>query len=325
MCIQVNFDKPLIKLVKVVGVSQPVQYEGISSLCFLCGRISHKVDYCPYTSWAPVKVGEENVEGNTPLREDQVSAETDNFGPWIIVEKNKHANRRVNSTLAHIANSGQRSLTANAASPPFSPLGFDPVLPAFEESEGKRKIGSSSTKNGSILGQKESNKSIVKPNLTEVTKPNKGPSCGQKAKALSRGPFGSKGTRQYFVSASKHYQSKKSAKATFVDPLEMCVSMMKTSPAEFKGFTMGGSTEGRLVIGEGQMMSNHEEKSSSSRTKGMENDNHRTSTTNSPNLSNPPPNLNNPPVRKMENQVIVASNSISKANLQRIEPVPKIS
>ena len=80
-------------------MSQPVPYEGISSLCFSCGRIGHKVDCCPYTSWAPMKVGEENVEGNTPVGEDQVLAEIDNFGSWIIVEKKKHTNRRVQQLI----------------------------------------------------------------------------------------------------------------------------------------------------------------------------------------------------------------------------------
>ena len=32
LCVQVNFDEPIVKLVKVSGIDQPVQYEGISSL-----------------------------------------------------------------------------------------------------------------------------------------------------------------------------------------------------------------------------------------------------------------------------------------------------
>lgn len=34
LCVQVNFDKPIVKIVKVGGIDQPVQYEGNSSLCF---------------------------------------------------------------------------------------------------------------------------------------------------------------------------------------------------------------------------------------------------------------------------------------------------
>nr|XP_023877887.1 uncharacterized protein LOC111990334 [Quercus suber]POE79075.1 hypothetical protein CFP56_70868 [Quercus suber] len=37
LCVQVNFDEPIVKLIKVSGIDQPVQYEGINSLCFSCG------------------------------------------------------------------------------------------------------------------------------------------------------------------------------------------------------------------------------------------------------------------------------------------------
>lgn len=37
ICIQVDLDKPLIKLVKIGGIEQPVLNEGINALCFSCG------------------------------------------------------------------------------------------------------------------------------------------------------------------------------------------------------------------------------------------------------------------------------------------------
>jgi len=48
ICVQVDFDKPLIKLVKIGGIEQPMQYEGINSLCFSCGCVGHKGESCPY-------------------------------------------------------------------------------------------------------------------------------------------------------------------------------------------------------------------------------------------------------------------------------------
>ena len=42
LCIQINIDKPLIKCVKVGKMTQAVQYEGINSLWFACGRIDHR-------------------------------------------------------------------------------------------------------------------------------------------------------------------------------------------------------------------------------------------------------------------------------------------
>ena len=41
LCIQVNLEKPLIRKVMVGKLAIKVQYEGINSLCFACGRIGH--------------------------------------------------------------------------------------------------------------------------------------------------------------------------------------------------------------------------------------------------------------------------------------------
>ena len=136
------------------------------------------MDCCPYTSRAPEKVGEENLEGNIPVGEDQISMETDNFRPWILVEKKKHANRKVSSTLAQIAISGQRSPTANTANPLSSPTFLDFVLFGFEKSERKHKMRSNYNISGSNMGQKENSKSTVIPNLIKVTKVSKGPPRG---------------------------------------------------------------------------------------------------------------------------------------------------
>lgn len=48
LCIQISYDRPLIKLIKVGGISQPVHYEGLSSLCFSCGCAGHREENCPY-------------------------------------------------------------------------------------------------------------------------------------------------------------------------------------------------------------------------------------------------------------------------------------
>nr|POE64124.1 hypothetical protein CFP56_08495 [Quercus suber]POF10140.1 hypothetical protein CFP56_74779 [Quercus suber] len=50
--VQINFDKPLIKLIKIGGIEQPMQYQGINSLCFSCGCVGHKMECCPYTTRA---------------------------------------------------------------------------------------------------------------------------------------------------------------------------------------------------------------------------------------------------------------------------------
>lgn len=47
LCIQVNLEKPLIRKVMVGKLAIKVQYKGINSLCFACGRIGHQKEACP--------------------------------------------------------------------------------------------------------------------------------------------------------------------------------------------------------------------------------------------------------------------------------------
>ena len=48
LCIQVDLTKPLITAIRVGKLRQKVLYEGISSLCFCCGRLGHKLESCNY-------------------------------------------------------------------------------------------------------------------------------------------------------------------------------------------------------------------------------------------------------------------------------------
>ena len=46
LCVQINLDKPLISSIRVGKLVQRVLYEGISSLCFCCGKLGHKQESC---------------------------------------------------------------------------------------------------------------------------------------------------------------------------------------------------------------------------------------------------------------------------------------
>ena len=41
LCVQVNLGESITKLLKMGGIEQPVQYKGLNSLCFRCGRVGH--------------------------------------------------------------------------------------------------------------------------------------------------------------------------------------------------------------------------------------------------------------------------------------------
>ena len=48
LCVQVNLDKPLIKIVMVGKMAQAILFEGLNALCFACGRVGHRKVGCPY-------------------------------------------------------------------------------------------------------------------------------------------------------------------------------------------------------------------------------------------------------------------------------------
>lgn len=87
LCVQVNFNEPIIKLLKMGGIDQPVQYEGIHSLCFACGCVGHKVENCPYKINTPTTGGEEKEAGKSHDEVGQKPSEEahDAFRPWVLV------------------------------------------------------------------------------------------------------------------------------------------------------------------------------------------------------------------------------------------------
>ena len=48
LCVQVNLDKPLVKSIYLGRLKQSIQYEGIGTLYFECGRIGHNREVCPF-------------------------------------------------------------------------------------------------------------------------------------------------------------------------------------------------------------------------------------------------------------------------------------
>ena len=47
LCVQVDLEKPLIRIIKCGGLEHPVQYEGINSMCFSCRWVRHWAEVCP--------------------------------------------------------------------------------------------------------------------------------------------------------------------------------------------------------------------------------------------------------------------------------------
>lgn len=48
LCVHVQFDAPLKRVVHIGQHMQPLIYEGVSAICFSCGKLGHKDFNCPY-------------------------------------------------------------------------------------------------------------------------------------------------------------------------------------------------------------------------------------------------------------------------------------
>lgn len=90
LCVQVNLDEPITKLHRMGGIEQPVQNEGLNSLCFECGRVGHGVEKCPYT----VRMSEGKDDGDGVGKEEEFQSkpgakEGEAFGPWVLVTQKR--------------------------------------------------------------------------------------------------------------------------------------------------------------------------------------------------------------------------------------------
>jgi hypothetical protein len=84
LCIQLDLEKPLIRTVRVGKLRLAVVYEGIGLLCFKCGKLGHKQEWCPLCVSA--EPGGSNVAtlATSPPKES-----TTGFGPWMLVTRRK--------------------------------------------------------------------------------------------------------------------------------------------------------------------------------------------------------------------------------------------
>ena len=86
LCIQIDLNKPLISSIQVGRLVQKVLYEGISSLCFYCGKLGHKQENCGLKVRKPSGEDEAQVSLKTNKISDEVQPEP-NYGPWMVVTR----------------------------------------------------------------------------------------------------------------------------------------------------------------------------------------------------------------------------------------------
>ena len=97
LSMEVDLSKPLLSKFRLHGRIWKIQYEGIKLLCFKCGKIGHREDFCPANP-PPTQSTQESHSPSTlatmeipqvtpppmPAQRPEVS---ENFGSWMLVKK----------------------------------------------------------------------------------------------------------------------------------------------------------------------------------------------------------------------------------------------
>ncbi|KAK5775604.1 hypothetical protein PVK06_043511 [Gossypium arboreum] len=91
MAVYNNLDKPLIAQVRVNGLYQKVEYEGLPTICFTCRKYGHTKELCG--SLQPEASSEKDQSGVTQAKEVS-EGESAVYGPWMVVEKKAVRNFR---------------------------------------------------------------------------------------------------------------------------------------------------------------------------------------------------------------------------------------
>ncbi|XP_057444295.1 uncharacterized protein LOC130736485 [Lotus japonicus] len=102
ICVEIDLSQKLSPTVTALGTECKLEYEGLHSICFECGRYGHKKEYCPEMIAMNTMPLKPKVDEYTPKTHEQVQATTGQgnleggnqmtenstcFGPWMLAKK----------------------------------------------------------------------------------------------------------------------------------------------------------------------------------------------------------------------------------------------
>nr|POE67861.1 hypothetical protein CFP56_62033 [Quercus suber] len=137
LCVQVDVEKPLATVIMIGRLKQQICYEGIQKMCFECGCLGHRKEYCPQDVWqgplnseAGLKKATETCsssrsadvpdksryeEGTSDvLRDSEQSTEQADvcegvYRPWIVVVRRKNGTKPLRSGGTSVRQSSEMS------------------------------------------------------------------------------------------------------------------------------------------------------------------------------------------------------------------------
>ncbi|KAG5517693.1 hypothetical protein RHGRI_038169 [Rhododendron griersonianum] len=189
LCVQVDLNAPLISWVKVGKHRQRVAYEGISSICFHCGVVGHKLLDCPQKNPTPVTNSAEEQYGKWMLAgrktfPSQKQKPVPNFpymdsGKARVAQSLGKGNKLSQPKLTPLVVDPSASSSVPITPNPFQVLSSPLLVPAIPDKPNKKAISdnSSSVIPRTSLGVIPINRSVPSANplnaLSSPPKPNK--------------------------------------------------------------------------------------------------------------------------------------------------------
>lgn len=89
----IDLSKPLVSRIKVDGDALPVEYEGLPTICYHCGRYGHLEEGCPQKVQVIMPATERPAAMDT-----SAPAEEAKYGPWMQVQRRGGRNARITKT-----------------------------------------------------------------------------------------------------------------------------------------------------------------------------------------------------------------------------------
>ncbi|OMO78091.1 hypothetical protein CCACVL1_14659 [Corchorus capsularis] len=82
ICVEIDLDKPLVSKVEVGDNIQIIEYEALHTVCFGCGIVGHRMDFCPLKQSPPA-----NAQGGGGVQRQKRDGPVEEFGPWMLVQR----------------------------------------------------------------------------------------------------------------------------------------------------------------------------------------------------------------------------------------------